>query len=252
MARTRKDKAVATEQELFARVISVWARDAMFPPARLGALASYVDSFPTIEPDALLGQMRRAPLPYDMSRGNSVWVVGAPIAKGAVHLLPIATVALSAEDDRIVGTIRIALLQESTRFGATVTGWRFESAERPSPSTAAKATGTDAGQPPPHRYPHAQPVSGWHTSTSCLLHPHSAGDDDDGCRPHGVERANQFVLNETRPAFPLRGRTLPGLAAAALTTLYGPDRTRTMLDTDANLAQVADGARVDFIDILGE
>lgn len=255
----KRTRPATTEQEVFARVLAAWAGDGESRPAARGALSAYLDKYNVQQSDALRGLLRRTPLPFNLSQMD-IWIVGAPVDRGTTALFPVATAALRPDGDGIIATIRVALLQESRRFGATVTGWRFESAERPEPETDGppvareKAESGGAGQlkAPPHRYPHAQAVSGWHTSAACLLHPHPPGDDVADCRPFGIARDDQPALNETRPAFPLRGRTLPGLVAAALTTLYGPDRTRQMLGTDQNLVQAPEHIRDDFADILGE
>lgn len=234
-------RAAGTERDLFARVIAAWARDAQDRPRKRGGLHSLLDAFETQTPEAILGQIRHGPQEMNLATDQRTWILGAPVETGALPMFPIAAVSLREYDDRLAGQIKVALLQESRPGVPTVTGWRFESAEQ---------VRLD-GKMPPHVYPHAQPISGWHTDAGCLLHPHASGEDVSACPPYGVPRADQPALNESRPAFPLRGETLPGLAAAALATLYGAGRAREILDTDQSLQQCAQTIRADFDAVLG-
>jgi hypothetical protein len=127
--------------------------------------------------------------------------------------------------------IRIALIfeVESTIDWAA---WRFESAER----QVAE---------PPHPYAHAQHIVEWakdvsidfsETTVTQTLH---------------SERIVRLV-NEQRPAFPLRGgETISGLAVVMLAALYGAPQVRRWLQL-LSRGVIPNSIRQDIASILGE
>src|SRR5262249_17803014 len=152
---------------------------------------------------------------------HDAWIVG-PAIDVQHPAIPVATVAIAEAPASIQATIRVALLFEHDDV-VDADGYRFETAESPGK---------------PHDYPHAQAINGWHPRKPCLMHAHGRDEAVDDCvRLHamdfgvrGVTDDSEIVMpmaNEQRPAFPLAlGRTLPGLAAAMLVSLYGAAAAR--------------------------
>lgn len=226
------------QQELFGRVLDAWAAwEVTDAPAR-GRLSTILDTFgetPVRAADKLKGDVD-----IDLAEHN-IWLVGPPIQKGTPNLFPVATAGVWEKDSVLNASIRVALIALHESDETHVWGWRFDSAEQ----------STD-GKPVPRPHAHSQPISRWFmTGIQCLLHPHQKAESGAACswqkdaKPHPP-------MNETHPAFPLRGDTLPGLAVAFIASLYGAQLTRTILETDPAIERKA-GAVIneDMARVLG-
>ncbi|MBX9245502.1 hypothetical protein ICW40_11885 [Actinotalea ferrariae] len=168
--------------------------------------------------------------PVDMVDAHK-WVVGRPIETDEGNLFPVASGAVKIEGRAIMGTVRLALLIAGDNI-IRANGYRFESAE---------VADDDGGMRKPHTFPHTQPCRSWTMAGACLLHPDSEQDaETPACWECEVESENgrrvaTDYFNGHKPALPLRCRTLPGLAVAALAGVYGAPLARTILDTQNQL-----------------
>lgn len=240
--------SAANDLDLFGRVLTVWVRAAAESARPQGGLLPLLNAFtsPAVE--------RIAPTVRGLRGGRldlaeiGAWLVGAPVDLGEPVLFPVASVGLERDSDKITASIRVALLYEQLG-NPYATGYRYESAESP--------TG-------PHHFPHVQVISGWHLRQPCLLHPHGRDENIDRCLRQRLAWQGQpvdddevdvvtrvTVLNEQRPAFPLRSNTLPGFAVAFLASLYGGHRARELILTDRTLASPLQAYARDFADVLG-
>lgn len=220
----------ATEhQKLFARVMGAWAKDGQSNRGTRGRLSTYLDDF-EVRHDTI-AKLSATP-PADLL-DHDAWVVGRPVETREGNLFPVASAAVKIEHGFIMGTVRLALLQGEKGGLVRATGLRFESAEK-----RADPDDRDA-VPSPHTYPHSQPCRSWTMDGLCLLHPWAVADPDPdipGCPDCFIETDGDIEVrtdhfNAHRPALPLRCRTLPGLAVAALTAVYGAQVAREILDT---------------------
>lgn len=243
----------STERDLFARVLNAWQKDGQTNPGPRGPLASTIESF-TLRYDTLALLRRNDDV--DLTE-HDAWIVGRPIEGHDPGVFPVVSAALRSRGDALEGTVRVALLHRGTERLIDATGWRFETAE-------SRDIDPDAGGvPKPHTYPHAQPCSSWHPSGICLIHPDATPEVDDathtveGCPDCFAENSlgtppRPVLSSHTRPAFPLRNRTVPGLALSAVTTIYGARVARDIIDTDTVLQSCSPAYAEDFRHILGE
>jgi hypothetical protein len=244
----RLSRAAEKHQELFARVLAAWARDGSVYASSRGALAPYLDN--RTVPHNLVSILSGRPPVNLFDRDN--WVVGRVVKTHEGDLFPIVSAACMVDDSCIMGTVRVALLQGDGSGGVRASGMRFESAEAPT---------SPSGNPNPHTYPHSQPARAWTIQGLCLIHPdvEEAEEGVDGCPVCFVESDEEKRLqtehfNGHRPAVPLRCETLPGLAVAAIASVYGSQVAREILELDTRFAHGVcpqDVSR-DFQHILGE
>lgn len=227
----RVTNTAARHREAFARVLAAWAKDGRDHPGSRGSLAYYLDDMPVAY--STLRVLTR-PLPVNMFDSRS-WIVGRPVETHEGSLFPVASAAVKAQKGFMMGTVRVALFQGDTGSVVRASGLRFESAESVGTGTAAHKS--------PHTYPHSQPCRSWAIRGICLLHPDAQADPEiDGC-PACSAQSSDFAtvrtehFNAQRPAVPLRCRTLPGLAVAALTSVYGAVTTREILEGDVMLVR---------------
>lgn len=243
----RLSSAAKKHQELFARVLAAWATDGKAKSSSRGDVAPYLENF--MVPHNIAGVMRAKP-PINLIDRDE-WIVGRPVATHEGELFPVASAAFKVEDSFMMGTIRIALLQGDGSGSVRAIGMRFESAESRESST---------GVLNPHTYPHSQPARSWTIKGLCLLHPDAVAEEDvEGCPDCYAEsddaktfRTEHF--NAHRPAIPLRCETLPGLAIAAIVSVYGTQVAREIIDLDAQFASSTCPRDVfeDLQHILGE
>lgn len=82
-----------------------------------------------------------------------------------------------------------------------------------------------------------------------MVHPHRPTEPD-GCCTWG-HTPSQPLVNETHPAFPLRGETLPGPATAFIVSLHGVDLARQIIDTIPKMRAAGSVIKSDMDYILG-
>lgn len=234
-------------QELFARVLGAWAEDGEATSSSRRDVAPYLENF--MVPYNIASLLRgRLPINlHDLDR----WIVGRAVSTHEGELFPVASAALKVEDSCLMGTIRVALIQGDGQGTVRAIGMRFESAE---------ARESAEGALNPHTYPHSQPARSWTIRGLCLLHPDAEAEEEIvGCPDCFVESDEEKTFrtehfNGHRPAFPLRCETLPGLAVAAITSVYGTQVAREIIDSDVNFADSTCPRDVyeDLEHILGE
>lgn len=230
-------KPAEDQRDGLARILIAWInRSRSAPPGPHRLVAAVQPEFSVAEPNALRQLLvKGGPSVNMLDRG--LWVVGEP-SRTHHPVIPVVTAALTEGGDAVTGTVRVALFHQN---GETVEaiGYRFESPE------------SKAGQA--HDYPHAQAVGGWRPAQRCLHHAHDVGEDTVTCRDvlaleYGItvsdnETTHMPIVNEERPAFPLAaGKTLPGLAASMLASVYGRPYVVELLESDANLRTPQDPA----------
>jgi len=185
--------SIAPHEQLTAAasLLSAWSRRrqavARRPQDRLSAV---LGSLSEANSDGIRSALRRAVdfrVEVVLSAG---YVFGPAIASGTPVMWPVAAVTASPD---LSFAIRVALFFEC-EGNVWAEGWRFETADSP-------------GRP--HPYLHAQHARGFGgASDQNFLSPMKA-----------VEQS--APVNESEPAFPLRGTTCVGLVATMLATLYG-------------------------------
>lgn len=240
-----------TDVQLMWRVLSSWQRMSTARPDS-DILQLVLSEFPTVDPKTLAISASKAPLPLSLE--NWGWIVGSPLPRSTYQIVPVATVHLSGDTERVTeAAFRVALLGDHQKAGIVSFGWRFESPETDkSPSSDDPAPG-----PSPHPYGHAQAIVGWTRSHDCLLHPshnddeYCAGIDPSGSTELDAERIDAFsrVLVK-HPAFPMPARTLAGLALAMIATLYGVSDARRIVERESDLERVG-GALLEDLGYLG-
>jgi hypothetical protein len=203
--------AVNAGAELLAlsRILAAWQRkrdEGTKSPASL--LVSVLDRFPPEQSNRLQGVLKQAE-----DEEVSLYVWGPPVTEKTPVLHPIAKVRASVEGNRLKLDLRLFLFfVEEGKTSAS--GWRFDTAEP-----------TKDDKPALHPYPHAQAIVSFDGAGSARL---------DELTP-GLDRI--VTLNESRPAFPLRGATSVGLTAAMVAALHGAPEARAIV-RDANHPQV--------------
>lgn len=228
------------QQEMFGRLLAAW-RDWEIPnsPPR-GRLSVLLDQF-TLSSGRLLDELKGGK-DTDLP-GRGIWVVGPAVPRGTPSLFPVATASVWGDDASLSACLRVALIAHGDTDETPhvrVWGWRFDSAEQ-----------SMNGAPVPRPHAHAQPTSSWYINGArCLVHPHSSSDTGEVCPWN--DDALTHTLNETHPAFPLRGETLPGLALAFVVSLYGAQTAREIIESEPTLKKRA-GAVIleDFESVLG-
>jgi hypothetical protein len=213
------------QQEIFARILDAWAGHESDTPRPLGKLKTTIEEF-SGHPPSLLTLFKGGNDVDLPARG--VWRVGPVIDKGSPVLFPVATAAVWEKDNVLNACLRVALIASDDLDRTRVWGWRFDSAEQ----------STD-GSTVPRPHAHSQAITSWSmTGARCLLHPHNPRDTGDRCPWDTSVRALPPV-NETHPAFPLLGRTLPGLALAFVVSLHGVSVAREIIDSDLKITKTA-------------
>lgn len=174
-----------------AALLSAWAKrreaGARTPQERVG---SVLQSFAAADRAGLRDALRRATSSRVEVAHEAGYVLGPAVDTGTPVMWPVA--AVTADDQGAVG-VRVALF---FHHGTEVwcAGWRFETRDAPGG---------------PHPYLHAQHCRGWSgASASSFLLPAQGW-------------ALSAPVNESEPAFPLRGTTCVGLVAGMVAALHG-------------------------------
>jgi hypothetical protein len=183
--------ALHEQYDAAAALLSAWARrrevGTRTPQSRVG---SVLQSFAPADRAGLRDALRRATTGRVEVAHEAGYVLGPAVDTGTPVMWPVA--AVTADETGTVG-VRVALFFE---HGGEVwsAGWRFE--------TADAAGG-------PHPYLHAQHCNGWGgpSATTFLL--------------PAQGQARTAPVNESEPAFPLRGSTVVGLVAGMVASLHG-------------------------------
>jgi hypothetical protein len=157
------------------------------PQERVG---SVLQSFAAADRTGLRDAMRRAVGGRVEVAREAGYLLGPAVDTGTPVMWPVA--AVTADHKGAVG-IRIALF---FHHGAEVwcAGWRFETADTPGG---------------PHPYLHVQHCRGW------------GGASDTSFLVPAQGQALSAPVNESEPAFPLRGTTCVGLVTGMIAALHG-------------------------------
>jgi hypothetical protein len=183
--------ALREQYDAVAALLSAWARrreaGTRSPQERVG---SVLQSFPSASRLGLRDALRRASSGRAEVALEAGYVLGPAVDTGTPVMWPVA--AVTADERGTVG-VRVALFFQHDGE-VWCAGWRFE--------TADAAGG-------PHPYLHAQHCNGWGgpSATTFLL-------PDQG-------QARSAPVNESEPAFPLRGSTCVGLVVGMVAALHG-------------------------------
>lgn len=194
------------ELEAVARLLVAWlkTREAS-KRSPTGELASVLDRFQVREPRRLREDLIRA----TDAPVESGYLLCPAIATRSPILFPVLNVKAMVVDARVELCLRLLVLfrdEDKNRLA----GWRFETPEVPN----------DADDDPPHPYPHAQMITNLDGAAS-------KDPTDSTIDAHFVK------INETRPAFPLRGNSSVGVTAAMIAALHGaPDTARIVGDVE--------------------
>ncbi|MET9269373.1 hypothetical protein [Kribbella sp. NPDC003557] len=160
------------------------------------------------------------------------FVVGAPIVVAEPALVPVALILMRKPGDTLEISIRVATY--FVRSGEVdVHGWRFDMGD-PMPKSGPEKKPS----PRAHYFPHAQRIAGWSMNAPAGLgyedfYAHANAVADESLEVEGGSEDGD--INETRPAFPLRSRSSPGLLVCALAALYGSSVTREILEAAPSL-----------------
>lgn len=228
------------QQDVFAKLLRAWGtwRPPRSQNSPRGRLTDVLDAFGT-RSQALVGALTGGN-DVDLAKVG-IWQPGPAVVKGSPPLYPVATAAVWDDAGVLNACVRMLLVAIGANDEPVWWGWRFDSAEQNRP--------TGSATPRPHA--HAQPITSWYQNGArCLLHPHSEGERAAGC-PWEPSRTPP-LLNETHPAFPLRGATLPGLLLAAVVSLHGVEVVRQILEANPGILKTA-GSEIleDFATVLG-
>lgn len=240
----------SADLRLMWRVLSLWVGDNTTPPAS-SLIRARLTEFPAVSSTDLELAAPHLSLPLTL-HSTLGWMTGVSLPRLVPPVVPLATLSLGALKDGVVqdAAIRVAFLTERPEEGTVhAEGWRFESAEAPT-----EPTSTDPDpKPPAHPYCHAQAIHGWTRDSPCLLHPpHPEGEDCDGVDQGLEELVNRervrakWATLTSHPAFPLTAKTLTGLAATVVATMYGSQPTLRLLGDDTDLSRVAGPIRADL------
>ena len=194
---------------VFAEILAMWAAQGETDPISRGRLAAEVDRWTCLPSDVreILGQPQVGP--GDLL-ARKLYITGPRVTAGTPTFIPRATARIGTDEDGFLEVgLRVALL-----FAAdgkvNMAGWRFDLADR-------------KGEHPPHPYPHAQHIEDWAKDVpiQAVAAPEARG--------RGEEIPDRLI-NQQRPAFPLRGgNTASGLAVVMLATLYGAPTVRSWM-----------------------
>jgi hypothetical protein len=206
------------QQETFGKLIDAWSGLERDSRAAHGKLTSIVQEY----------SGRAKPIAPLLTGGQDVdlatkgiWLVGPTIVKGSPPMFPVATASVWENEGVLNACVKVALVASESSAPIRVWGWRFDSAEQ-----------SLSGKQVPRPHPHAQPIESWFMRNArCLLHPHLENDEGEACT-WDTTIGSPLKTNETHPAFPLRGETLPGLAMAFIVTLHGAKLGRQILDAN--------------------
>jgi hypothetical protein len=233
--KTPKPSARHLQQDLFARLLEAWGelKDDDEP---LGPAGVLLEDFAS--ESGRLVQALQGARDVDLA-AMGIWQVGPLIVKGTPRLHPVATASVWVEDDVLNACLRVALIESGTD-SPRVWGWRFDSAEQ-----------HKDGKPVPRPHAHAQQVTSWYQNGArCLVHRHKKDEQGAGCPWEDAAPAPS--INETHPAFPLRGRTLPGLALAFIVSMHGTETAHEIFVANEAIRNAASqDINDDFDSILG-
>lgn len=196
----------AQELDVVARLLVAWlkTRDAV-KREPTGELASVIGKIQVREARRLREDLVKA------AEGpvESGYLLGPAVATRSPVLFPVLNVMAKVVDSRVELCLRLLVLfrdEDRNRLA----GWRFETAESPK----------NADEVSPHPYPHAQMITSLDGAASV-----QAADE--------TIEADVVKINETRPAFPLRGESSVGLTASMIASLHGaPDTARIVGDVE--------------------
>ena len=237
------------------RVLSLWA-SASRKVAVDRLLTTWLEGFkPRARADEL--EFKGPHLGGGISLHTSLgWLIGMPLARYNPQVVPVTTLSLGEASGGVISEarFRVALLSpRACEPTIAAQGWRFES-----PEAHLAPSGGESTDPPAHPYCHAQAITGWIRETPCLIHPpHAEYEVCDGIDASGDEHVDGDRLNSlsatlsTHPAFPLAARTLTGLAASVVATLYGARTTKGLLQPDQTLSRVEGAIRMDLEALVG-
>ncbi|WP_156495909.1 hypothetical protein [Microbacterium sp. T32] len=233
------------DANLMWHALSRWAKVLPAPKEVRGTNARLVEAWVrrnyvrVLAPETIAITLAKAATPlYSRTTG---WIIGAPIRREN-HVLPVATVSVGSAHDGISEglAIRVALLHERKDETIVAEGWRFEQGEI-------------EDEPPAHPYAHAQAIIGWVKHSDCLLHPpHDLGSSCTGINESGTadldtdRKAQRDLTLVKHPAFPLGMTTMTGLAFSVISTLYGNNDARKVLDSGTVFSRVPQPIRDDF------
>ncbi len=233
----------STDLGMMWRVGACWARDRPRSGSESRLLDSMLEEFRPADDSTLLHDAARASLPFDL-RSHYGWIVGRPLPRTSTPAVPVTTIQLDGDDAEVTRCcIRTAILRERDDGTIEAQGWRFELGEE--------------GNDMPHPYQHAQPIAGWNVGGNCLVHPTSCGVECTGIDPsadQGIDNERSAIIrrvDQSQPAFPLITKTLTGLLAATVSTLYGASSTRLLLENDARLSRAEGPIAVDLAALFG-
>lgn len=183
--------ALREQYDAAAALLSAWAkRREEGTRSPQGSVGSVLQSFATADRTGLRNALRRATAGRVEVAQEAGYVLGPAIDTGTPVMWPVA--AVTADETGTVG-IRVALFfqHDGDVWSA---GWRFETADAPGG---------------PHPYLHAQHCRGW------------GGASDTSFVLPAQGLALSAPVNESEPAFPLRGTTCVGLTAGVVAALHG-------------------------------
>lgn len=229
----------ATDRALMWRVAGAWVRGRPRSGSGSRLLDATVGTFTAVEEGTVIHTDRRLVPPFDLG-ATAGWIVGKALGTKSNAAVPVATVQIDGDSESVTRCcIRVALFREREDATIDTTGWRFELAE--------------SGDAPLHPYQHAQHIIGWAIDSTCLLHPPARCPD--GCR--GLDASGDDAIdaerlaatgrvNQSHPAFPFATRTMTGLIAAAMVTLYGAPSVRELVEADPRLSRASGAIADDF------
>lgn len=239
--------------DCFARVLQAWSNDGDVSESELGDLGPALAPF---EPCDKYARSATKALSQSTEAVRSLldyerWIVGRPLDHKGPLTVPVVTARVEVQDSFVMAALRVGLLYAAGASQINAVGMRFESAEQ------SGLQGT--GGAPPHLFPHMQLIEGWTTKGNCLVHPPDIkAVDQQNCVDcaQGGDRPGPWLPHrwvQTRPAVPLRCKSIAGVAVAALAATYGTHTARDILDTDPQVSSAAPIAlREEISWILGD
>lgn len=229
---TSIDLSPARQRQVTAKLLDYWSRQ----PAGLSMprnIRVLIGDFQVQSQRAY--ELLSSDSPVDLA-SQGIWLVGSPTIKGNPALWPIVTASATADSDGgLKAELRLALLSDENSV-LTARGWRFDLPEQDQLIISGKSGAANvvrAVRP----MGHVQPINSWHRNGECrcVIHPHKDADEACNARSSVIVGASSRgfalpIVNETHPAFPLPARTLPGLAAAMILSLYGAIRAEEIIE----------------------
>jgi hypothetical protein len=232
------------DRDLMWRVAACWIRERPRSGSGSRLLDAAIEAFTPIDETTLLQEAKRTSLPIDLGPKLG-WIIGMSLDKAYPATVPITTIQLDGDDDTVTRCcVRTGIFQEREDGTVGAHGWRFELGE---PEDGAL-----------HPYQHAQPIVGWTTSGSCLIHPPDlcqagcAGIDQSDEEGVDDERiAARDRVNQSHPAFPFPTQTLTGLLAVTIASFYGAPSVRALIETDPRLSRASGAVANDLGKLFG-